>query len=189
MRFAFLVSIIGALLAGGCSHKPQVQVRVAIAPPPADPPPKPPDPPPVAMHGAEIDVPGEIEFDIDKASLKKDSDAESTLEAVRKILADTPSITKVRVEGHTDSDGSDRKNQPLSDSRAKAVVKWLVAKGIDEKRLMPVGCAARDPLAPNTSAENKAKNRRTEFDIEEVDGKKPDDYTAACAPNPKRKSE
>ena len=139
------------------------------------------------MHGAEIDVPGVIEFDTDKSTLKKDSDAETTLESVRKILADNANITRVRVEGHTDSDDRDKKNQSLSEARAKTVVKWLTAKGIDAKRLRSTGCAARkDPLVPNTSAENKAKNRRTEFDIEEVDGKKPDDYTAPCAPNPKR---
>jgi hypothetical protein len=46
--------------------------------------------------------------------------------------------------------------------------------------------AARDPLVPNDSAEHKQKNRRTEFDIEELGGKRPDGYTAACAPNSAR---
>lgn len=67
------------------------------------------------------------------------------------------------------------------------MVKWLLDKGVEGKRLYAVGCGSRDPLVPNTSAENKQKNRRTELDVEQFDGKQPEGFTAACAPNPGRK--
>ena len=43
---------------------------------------------------------------------------------------------------------------------------------------------SQNPLFANDSPEHKARNRRTEFDVEEQDGKKPDGYTEPCAPNP-----
>jgi OOP family OmpA-OmpF porin len=188
---------LAIVLVGACSG--QVKLEAKIPTPalvrdhrePAPPPPKPePEPPLVAAPttGAQLDVPGEIGFDLDRAVLHAEADAtKETLANIVKILGDNPSITKVRVEGHTDNDGTDQFNQRLSEKRANAVVKWLIANGIEEKRLVAVGCAAKDPLVPNTSADNKAKNRRTEFDIEEIDGKPPTDYTEPCAPNPKRK--
>jgi len=160
------------------------------APPKPEPKPEPPPPPALVeatTTGAQIDVPGTIEFDRDKASMHHTlPGTQDTLDNVRKILVANPQITKLRIEGHTDSDGLETANQSLSERRAQLVLKWLVSKGIDEKRLVAVGCAAKDPLVPNTSEPNKQKNRRTEFDIEEIDGKQPADFTDACAPNPKR---
>jgi OmpA-OmpF porin, OOP family len=185
----------------GCSGHAELKVKmptvkiepkpVAVqAPPKEEPKPEPP-PPPVLVEatttGAQIDVPGTIEFDRDKASMHHTlPGTQDTLENVRKILVANPQITKLRIEGHTDSDGLEASNQSLSERRAQLILKWLVSKGIDEGRLTAVGCAAKDPLVSNTSEANKQKNRRTEFDIEEVDGKRPADYTDACAPNPKR---
>ena len=183
--FVSLVLVLGAAI--GCHHNPPPAPPPVAKTEPAPPPPKPEPPPAPATHGAELDVPGEIEFDVDKASLKTDGNTQQTLASIVKILTDNPSITKIRIEGHTDSDGGDKRNKPLSEARAKTVHDYLIAKGIDAKRLVSVGCAAKDPLVPNDSAEHKAQNRRTEFDIEEIDGKKPDDYTEPCAPNPKRK--
>jgi OmpA-OmpF porin, OOP family len=136
------------------------------------------------MKGAQLDIPGEIEFDVGAATIKDTPGSHAVLDAVVNVLSTTPSITGVRVEGHTDSDGNPQNNLALSEKRAGSVIAFLVGKGIDAKRLHGVGCGAKDPLVPNTSAENKQKNRRTEFDVEGVDGKKPDGYTQACAPNP-----
>jgi OOP family OmpA-OmpF porin len=195
-----MLSLVGLVAIAGCSHHAKIELAVKVkAPPivePVDPPkpePKPepaPEPPLVAATttGAQLDVPGRIEFERDRAALHHTTrGTEDTLASVLKILTDNPSITKLRIEGHTDSDGSDASNQALSESRAKTVRGWLVKHGVDEARLVAVGCAARDPLVPNTSEDNKQKNRRTEFDIEEIDGKQPTEYTTACAPNPKRK--
>jgi OOP family OmpA-OmpF porin len=156
------------------------------APPPPAPAPEPaaaPPPPKLVLKGAQLDIKGEIEFDVDAATIKDTPASRAVLEAALNALTSTPGITKLRVEGHTDSDGSAALNLALSDKRAASVIAWLVSKGIDGKRLHGVGCGAKDPLVPNTSAANKQQNRRTEFDIEQMDGKKPDGYTDACKPN------
>jgi outer membrane protein OmpA-like peptidoglycan-associated protein len=199
MRSTVLLFVI----ATGCSGHAnlEVAVKTPAKPVPLQPEPKPePNPEPkeepapalveATTTGAQIDVPGSIEFERNKAQLHHATAAtRGTLQAVLKILQDNPSITKVRIEGHTDGDGREDINQYLSDHRAAAVRDWLVAKGIDAKRMVSVGCAAKDPLVPNSSEANKQRNRRTEFDIEEIDGKQPASYTLPCAPNPSRKAE
>jgi OOP family OmpA-OmpF porin len=168
-----------------------VGLAVAACSPPPPPPPPPPQPkaepalPP--LTGAQIETAGDIEFDVAAATIRDTKTSREVLAAVAKVIQDTPRFTKVRVEGHTDADGTEATNQKLSEDRAAAVVKWLGEHGVAAGRLHSVGCAARDPLAPNTSAENKQKNRRTEFDVEEIDGKPAPGVTAACAPNPSRK--
>jgi OOP family OmpA-OmpF porin len=138
------------------------------------------------MKGAQLDIAGEIEFDVGQASIKDSSASQSVLNAALGALQGNPSITRLRIEGHTDSDGNAANNLALGDKRASAVAAWLTAKGIEGKRLHAVGCGSKDPIAPNTTPEGKARNRRTEFDVEEISGKKPDGYTEACAPNPSR---
>ncbi len=69
------------------------------------------------------------------------------------------------IQGHTDSDGDDAKNLDLSDRRAKGVKEYLVSLGVTESRLEAKGFGETSPKAENTSAENKAKNRRTDFMI------------------------
>jgi OOP family OmpA-OmpF porin len=198
-----IVSLAGIVAFAGCSGHAKLQVAVRVPPVvvpvakprPVEPPPKvepPAEPALVAATttGAQLDVPGMIEFERDRAALHHTTrGTQETLAGVLKVLKANPSITKIRIEGHTDSDGDDRVNQSLSDARANAVRSWLVKNGIEDSRLVAIGCAARDPLVPNTSEDNKQKNRRTEFDIEEIDGKPPADHTSACAPNPKRRPE
>jgi outer membrane protein OmpA-like peptidoglycan-associated protein len=139
------------------------------------------------MTGAQLDIQGDIEFDIGKATIHDTPASQSVLNQVLKIMQTTPQLGKVRVEGHTDNDGKPEANQKISEDRANAVVKWLVDKGIAAGRLSAVGCAAKDPLVPNDTPEHKQRNRRTEFDVEEMDGKQPPGFTAACKPNPSRK--
>ncbi|MGH7294935.1 MAG: OmpA family protein, partial [Polyangiaceae bacterium] len=133
---------------------------------------------------AQLDIPGEIEFDKGAATIRDTPGSHAVLDTALKILSTSPTITRVRIEGHTDSDGSKDLNLTLSEQRANSVIAWLTQKGIDAKRLHGVGCGAKDPLVPNTNDANKQKNRRTEFDVEEIDGKRPDGFTEACAPNP-----
>lgn len=71
----------------------------------------------------------------------------------------------LEVRGHTDDIGGIEFNQRLSEERAKAVVRALIERGIDSVRLRPRGMGMLYPLVPNTSEENRAKNRRTEFVI------------------------
>ena len=194
MRITLLM-LLAAYASAGCSGEATLEVKTPVRhvalQPPADPEPKVEPARPALVQatttGAELDVPGSIEFEPSKAQLHHATpETRTTLDAVLKILRDNPSITRLRVEGHTDNDGTEFQNQYLSDHRAMAVVEWLVTKGVARNRLVAVGCASSDPLVPNTSSQNKQRNRRTEFDIEELDGKRPDSFTQSCAPNPKR---
>ncbi|ASS49200.1 MAG: hypothetical protein A3D31_04275 [Candidatus Fluviicola riflensis] len=72
-------------------------------------------------------------------------------------------MIEITIQGHTDSDGDDAKNLDLSDRRAKGVKDYLVSLGIDENRLEAKGLGETQPKVPNDNAENKAKNRRTDF--------------------------
>ena len=86
------------------------------------------------------------------------------LDKLYQILQENPSV-KVEISGHTDITGKHEDNQLLSTNRAKAIVDYLISKGIDSKRLNYKGYAATKPLADNNTDAGKAKNRRTEFTI------------------------
>ena len=113
------------------------------------------------VEGGVLKVPGAIVFETQSATLKAESEA--ALAYVKGYLDQTTYITLLRIEGHTDSDGKPELNQALSEKRALAVARWLIAKGIDCKRLLPVGFGADKPVAPNDTSENKARNRRMAF--------------------------
>jgi len=72
---------------------------------------------------------------------------------------------KLKIDGHTDSDGSDDFNMKLSDGRAASVKAYLVSKGIGEERLESEGFGESMPVAPNTTKAGKAKNRRVEMKL------------------------
>lgn len=103
-----------------------------------------------------------IFFDLDQAVLKDASKAE--LERVYQVLDKNPGL-KVQVNGHTDSQGTEQYNRKLSEQRAKAVVNYLVNKGIDKERLTYKGYGASEPAADNNSKAGRKKNRRTEIQI------------------------
>ena len=67
------------------------------------------------------------------------------------------------VQGHCDNTGSDNVNDPLSQKRAEAIVAALVKQGISMDRLTAVGKGSHSPIADNSTAEGRAKNRRVEF--------------------------
>jgi outer membrane protein OmpA-like peptidoglycan-associated protein len=67
------------------------------------------------------------------------------------------------VEGHTDATGPEDHNQALSEARAKSVVAYMEKAGIQVERLNAIGAGESKPLAPNTDAEGRARNRRVEF--------------------------
>ncbi|MGI5821008.1 MAG: OmpA family protein [Bacteroidales bacterium] len=83
------------------------------------------------------------------------------------FLKENPTI-KVELEGHTDNVGRDKDNQILSENRARAVYQFLIAQGIDAARLSYKGYGASRPIAPNTTEEGKAKNRRTVFIVLDI---------------------
>ena len=112
----------------------------------------------------EIKITEKILFETNRARILPVS--YGILDAVSQVLKDYPRI-RVRVEGHTDSDGSDAYNLKLSQSRAESVVEYLVKSGIDRSRLDPVGYGETKPIDTNRTSEGKANNRRVEFHIVE----------------------
>ena len=85
-----------------------------------------------------------------------------------------PNITKLRIEGHTDNAGKAKLNDKLSKARAEAVAQWLAQHDVATSRMVTVGFGAKRPLVANDSADHRAMNRRTEYYVEELDGKKVD---------------
>lgn len=89
-------------------------------------------------------------------------------EAARQLLAHTE-IRRIRIEGHTDSTGSEFVNDSLSKLRAIAVKNYLVKRGVEEGRLEATGFGPHRPIATNKTKEGRALNRRVEFNIQQRD--------------------
>ncbi len=181
--------ILATPLAFGCTASFQAgggaPASTTQAPPPAEPPPAAPAATPtpapaatpatvapasaVKQEGNKLKMPGAINFDFGKATLKTDS--EPVLEQLRQFLEANPKITLIRVEGHTDNVGQTGDNLKLSGERALTVRTWLVNHKIDPKRLIAVGFGDGKPIADNRTKEGQDQNRRTEFVICELSGK------------------
>jgi len=96
------------------------------------------------------------------ASAQLDAASNALLDNLYDIVRRCPGMI-IEVGGHTDSDGSDATNLALSERRAAAVIEYLAAKGIEPERMVARGYGEAMPIVPNTSSENKARNRRIEF--------------------------
>ncbi len=102
-----------------------------------------------------------IYFDVNKDVVKAESFG--TISEIAQTLKENPTV-RIKIIGHTDSDGDDAKNLDLSKRRALSVKNTLVNQfGIDASRIQTDGKGETEPLAPNTTSESKAKNRRVEF--------------------------
>ena len=105
-------------------------------------------------------VTNNILFETGKATLKSESMAE--IQKVADFMKKNPSV-RFEVQGHTDNQGSDAVNDPLSQQRAEAVVKALEQLGCDPFNMRAVGKGSHEPVASNSTDEGRAKNRRVEF--------------------------
>ncbi|BBE18215.1 outer membrane protein [Aquipluma nitroreducens] len=102
-----------------------------------------------------------IYFDVNKDVVKPES--YGTLNDIAKILNEVPEV-KVKILGHTDSDGQDAANLDLSKRRAASVKAELARTfGVNADRLITDGMGETQPVAPNDTPSNKALNRRVEF--------------------------
>ena len=101
-----------------------------------------------------------ILFDFNKSNLLESSFAQ--LNKLHKILTEASNLN-VEIIGHTDSIGSADYNKDLSMKRAISVREYLISKGISADRFTCKGMGASEPLLPNTTEENRSKNRRIEF--------------------------
>jgi OOP family OmpA-OmpF porin len=102
-----------------------------------------------------------LHFDTDSSTIHPD-DAELLQSRGVAILEANPDL-RVRIDGHTDSRGSDAYNQQLSERRAQAVHKFFVDRGIDPGRLETRGFGESQPAVANDTPEHMAENRRVEF--------------------------
>lgn len=114
---------------------------------------------------AALDADGRVRlygilFDLDQATLKAESVKQ--LQDVIELLKQNPGL-KLEVQGHTDDQGADDYNLKLSRRRAETVVTYLGLFGIDAQRLVPEGYGESKPVAPNSNADGRAKNRRVEL--------------------------
>ncbi|MFD7308811.1 OmpA family protein [Promicromonospora sp. NPDC059942] len=108
-----------------------------------------------------VEIPN-ITFVTDSARLTKDG--RKVVREAAEVLAEHPEV-EVRVEGHTDSVGTEAHNQKLSERRAEAVVDELVEQGVDRDRLTWKGFGESDPLVVPRTFADLEKNRRVEFNI------------------------
>ena len=96
-------------------------------------------------------------FETNSAKLKPESS--ETLDKVAESLKNFPDV-HIQVSGHTDSTGSAAYNLKLSDKRAKAVMDYLISKGVNPANLTEKGYGLTEPIADNKTAEGRAQNRR-----------------------------
>jgi OOP family OmpA-OmpF porin len=163
-----VVSLSVALLAGCASNGGMpcsfFGEREAPPPPPAPAPPPPPPmaPAPAPDECARIVLRG-VNFAFDRAEI--DEASAVVLDVAADTLKGCPNVA-VRVEGHTDSVGTDAYNQGLSERRANAVRNYLVDHGVSASRLTAVGFGESQPVASNDTAEGRALNRRVELKSE-----------------------
>jgi len=102
-----------------------------------------------------------ITFDVNKADIKPES--HGTLNDIATVLKENPAV-KVKIIGHTDSDGDDALNLSLSKLRAESVKNELSSKfGVEASRMETEGAGESKPVASNDTPVNKAMNRRVEF--------------------------
>jgi outer membrane protein OmpA-like peptidoglycan-associated protein len=113
-----------------------------------------------SVRKALLDYAKTILFDTGKATIKPAS--EEVLGNIADILDDYPNVM-FRIEGHTDSTGSEKTNQRLSQERAQSVMNYLIEKGIPSERMTAVGYGEDRPIADNNTREGRRTNRRVEI--------------------------
>jgi OOP family OmpA-OmpF porin len=153
---------------GGTVYEEATVTVTAPAPPP-------PPPPPPAMAPAPAPAPAparkvidrltiRVNFDYDKSTIRKADISE--LEKAVAFVTKYPD-SKIVVEGHTDSRGTDQYNMKLSQRRADAVKKYLVDKGNKSERITAEGKGEGSPIADNNTDKGRFENRRVEVLIVE----------------------
>ena len=144
----------------------------ALPPPPPPPPPPPapkaappappPPPPPPAPVSEKVTYAADTFFDFDKYALKPEGKAKLD-DLVSKMAG--MNLEVIIAVGHTDNIGTKEYNLGLSERRANAVKEYLVSKGVEKNRIYTEGKGLSQPIASNSTAEGRAKNRRVEVEM------------------------
>lgn len=116
----------------------------------------------VKIADRQIVIEEQIKFETGKAKIRPES--YPILDSVAAVMRDYPQIT-VQIQGHTDSDGDDASNLRLSKDRADAVFEYLIAHGVEARRLETIGYGETRPIDTNRTPQGKQNNRRVEFHI------------------------
>jgi outer membrane protein OmpA-like peptidoglycan-associated protein len=149
-----------------CEKPPAPPAPPAPPPPPPPPTPAPPAPPPPAPPPPAPKAPpefGPIYFEPSKTNITPAAAKE--LDRNGMILKENPDI-QVEIGGHTDSTGSEKANQKISEKRAQSAKKYIQDKfSISGNRMVVKGYGSKKPIADNKTKEGRAKNRRVEFKV------------------------
>lgn len=123
-----------------------------------------PDTPPtrVLVTQNKVEITETLKFETGRATLVSSSFA--VLDDIVTVLNDAPQIS-LRIEGHTDNEGSESGNLALSQKRAESVRAYLIKKGVQSTRLTAKGLGETQPIDTNRTPTGRAKNRRVEFHI------------------------
>lgn len=113
----------------------------------------------------DLIMPGNITFATDSAEVR--SEFMKTLTSVAKVVKEYEN-TLVTIEGHTDSTGSEKYNQMLSERRAASVAEVLLTEGVAFERIAAEGYGESKPVADNSTESGRAANRRVEISLEAI---------------------
>jgi len=105
-----------------------------------------------------------LHINFDTASYKVGDAYKSKIKEFADFLKDMPNYD-AKIVGHTDSVGSDKSNQTLSENRANAVKNLIVKEGVDASRVTSKGMGEKSPTTTNATVEGKAENRRIEAEL------------------------
>lgn len=112
----------------------------------------------------KLNIPSDISFDTGRSDIKPN--LRPILDQFAQGLSSQPN-TEIRIIGHTDSTGSDSINDPLSVNRAASARDYLVARGVDGRRIQIDGRGSHAPIADNNTERGRAQNRRIEIFLAE----------------------
>ena len=148
-----------------CGAAPVEELPVVEAPPEPEPlpEPEPPEPELATIGEATIDLAEKIRFETGSPVLLPES--ERLLDNVAVLLFDHPELQRIRIDGHTDSQGNNATNLKLSQRRADAVRAYLVKAGVEPARLTAKGFGESKPVADNDTPAGREQNRRVELTI------------------------
>jgi len=141
---------------------PAPEPRSAPAPAPAPAPARAPAAPSPRPTSEKVSFAADTFFDFDKSVVKPEgkSKLDGLIGQIKGIALEV-----VIAVGHTDSVGSDKYNNKLSQRRSDAVKAYLVSKGIEPNRIYTEGKGEKQPVADNKTSEGRAKNRRVEIEV------------------------
>lgn len=124
-------------------------------------------PPRVVVRDNKIEISEKIQFDFDKDTIKPVSF--DLMNEIAAVIAKSPRLKKIRIEGYASSEGDAKHNRVLSDDRAKSVMKYLTDHGIETPRLVAIGFGVEKPVGDNTTEDGRELNRRVDFVIVDQD--------------------